>query len=223
MVCRKIEQERPDQGRFVQDGAPSARQYTRVDSKHTQLGPAPFEEAEHLPFPFMSPLAHALCGISPIGETSPVRRPLTGHFSATYDWSWDCPTSVAVSLQERIDAENSEDSERRGRLHAERSHGRRECRRVDNNTWIRRERSPHRHGLEGPNSRGSRRCRFSRALRSGQRPAQELSGIHPRVDYERTTRALAVHRSNKRGRPHGHPSREIEIECRVPDEFESRQ
>src|SRR5260370_42476802 len=121
MVCRKIEQERPDQGRFVQDGAPSARQYTRVDSKHTQLGPAPFEEAEHLPFPFMSPLAHPLSGIAPIGETSPVRRPLTGHFSATYDWSWDCPTSVAVSLQERIDAENSEDSERRGRLHAQRS------------------------------------------------------------------------------------------------------
>jgi len=134
MVCRKIEQERPDQGRFVQDDAASARQYARVDSKHTQLGPAPLEEAEHPPFTFMSPLAHALCEISAIGETSPVRRPLTGHFSATYDWSWDCLTSVTVSLQERIDAENSEDSERGGRLRAERSHGRRECTRVDNIT-----------------------------------------------------------------------------------------
>jgi hypothetical protein len=99
MVCRKIEQERADQGRFVQDGAASARQYARVNSEHTQLGPAQFEEAEHLRFPFMSPLAHALCRISAIGETSPARRPSTCHFSAAYDWNWDCLTSVTISLE----------------------------------------------------------------------------------------------------------------------------
>jgi hypothetical protein len=223
MVCRKIEQESPDQGRFVQDGEASPGQYARMDSRRTQLGPAPFEEAAHLPFSLISPLAHPLYGVSPIGETSPVCRSLTGHFSATYDWSWDCLTCVVVSLQERIDAENSEDSERGSRLRGERSHGRRKCTRVDNTTWIRTERSPHCHGLKGSYSRGSRRGRFSRTLRSRQHHAQELSAIHPRVDHERTTRALAVHRSNKCGRPHGHRSREIEIEGRVQEEFESRQ
>jgi hypothetical protein len=193
MVCRKIEQERPDQGRFVQDGAAFARQYTRVNSKHTQLGLADLEESGHLPFPVMRPLAHALCGISPIGETSPVRHPLTGHFSATYDWSWDCLISVAVSLQERIDAENSEDSERRGRLHAERSHGRRECSRVGNAIGNRTKRPAHLPGLKGSHPRGSRCCHFSGALRGGQHHAQELSGLHPRMDYERTTWKLIKH------------------------------
>src|SRR5260370_12092492 len=99
-----------------------------MDSKQTQLGLVALEEARHLPLPVMRPLAHALYGISPIGETSPVCRPLPGHFSVTYDWIWDCLTSVTVSLQERIDAENSEDSERGGRLRGERSPGCRECR-----------------------------------------------------------------------------------------------
>jgi hypothetical protein len=166
MVCRRIEQEHPDQGRFIQDGEASLRQYPRMDSRRMQLGPAHFKEAGHLPFPLKSLLAHALYGISPIGQTSPVCRSLTGHFSATYDWSWDCLTCVVVSLQERIDAENSEDSERGSRLRGERSHGRRECTRVDNTTWIRTKRSPYCHGLKGSYSRGSRRGRFSRALRS---------------------------------------------------------
>jgi hypothetical protein len=191
MVCRRIEQERPDQGRFVQDGAAFASQYARVDSKHTQLGPAPFEEAEHLPFPFRSPLAQALYGISPIGDTSPVRRTVTGHFSATYDWSWDCLTSVRVSLQERIDAENSEDGERGGGLHAERPHRRGEYCRVESPIGSRNERSPHGPGPKRPHPCGPRRNRFSRALRNGWHQAQELSGIRPRMDYERTTSELA--------------------------------
>jgi hypothetical protein len=44
---------------------------------------------------------------------------------------------------------------------------------------------------------GSRRYQFSRALRSGQHSAKELSSIYPGVDYERTRRELAVHLDKK--------------------------
>ncbi len=46
--------------------------------------------------------------------------------------------------------------------------------------------------LRDSNPRGSRQGQFSEALRRGQHHAQELPGIYPRVDHERTTRRVSV-------------------------------
>ena len=98
--------------------------------------------------------------------------------------------SVVNNFQERPDAEDSEVRERRGRLHAERPHGRGEYCRVESPIGRRSERSPHGPGPKRPHPCGPRRNRFSRALRNGRHQAQELSGIRPRMGYERTTSEL---------------------------------
>ena len=47
--------------------------------------------------------------------------------------------------------------------------------------------------LFGEATRGSRRCQFSRTRRGGQGEAQELSGLHPPMDHERTMgRAIGI-------------------------------
>jgi hypothetical protein len=125
---------------------------------------------------------------SPIGETSPSTNLLNSPFSSTYRWSCDCILVSRIWFQERIDAEDQESGKRSSRLYLKRSNGRRKCGRAENIIWIRTEGPPHRLGPERPDPRGSGGCQVSGELRNGQHQDQELSGIHSRVDHERTSR-----------------------------------
>jgi len=98
---------------------------------------------------------------------------------------------VVNKFQEGSDAEDSEVRERRCRFHAERTHGRGEYCGAESHIGSRSERSPQGPGLERPHPCGPRRNRFSRELRNGWHQAQELSGLRPRMDFERTTSELA--------------------------------
>ena len=160
---------------------------------------------------------------SPIGETSPSANLLTIPFSLTYRWSCNCLLVSRISFQKRIDAEDHQSGERRSCFYLEWSNGRRKCSRDGSTVWIGAEGSPHRLGLKGPDACGPRGCQVSRELRNRQHQDQELPGIHPRVDHERTTRKLAAHQRNKGGGPFGQRFPELEMERRVPADFGSRQ
>jgi hypothetical protein len=122
---------------------------------------------------------------SPIGGTSPLVNMLKVYLSAAYQWMLDCYSMLWTSVQQRADAKNSEDGERRSALYAERPDRRRESSRVGSVNWIRTEEYPHCLGFERSDSCGSRRCKFSRTLRIGQHQADELPAIHTRMDCAR--------------------------------------
>jgi hypothetical protein len=196
-------------------------------SKDTEPRDAVFAEERHRACLFSKRSESILYRISPIGEVSSFLYRPTYVFSAAYDWSRDCLVMVSIRFQERVDAEDQESGERRSGLYSERSNGRRKCSRDANTIWIRAEGSPNRLGLKRPNPRGSRRCQVPGELRDGQHQAQELPGIHSRVDHERTSRfwrfigasPIAIAPMDHIGRHY----REIGIECRVGPGSEPRQ
>src|SRR5260370_4069017 len=109
-----------------------------------------------------------------------------------------CMTGSGRDFFEREDAQDHEGGERGGGLYGERSAGRRKSSRVEKAVQLRTDRSPHFLGLKRANSGGSRRCQFSRTVRSRQHPAQELPSLHARVDHERKKPKLVVDLTTRR-------------------------
>src|SRR6267378_6289278 len=120
---------------------------------------------------------------SPNGETSPFLHLLIHHFSVAYDWSRDCIAMVGISVSRRgrmLKIQRSANGQ--GGPFAERPNSGRKRGGVAEIPRTRKSGPWFDSGLERRDARRSGLSEVPRALRSRQHRAQELSGLHPRMD-----------------------------------------